>query len=163
MSNIKGDRPEPALLPIGFVYFITDGDAIKIGYSDAPELRLRTLQCASHKPLRIIDTARGTPDDEKRLHKQFGHLRLKGEWFAPAPELVEFIKDFCRLHPAELARRELAAWAPNQPKAVQNAVANLDGWLVAYKAAEDNIDGGVNILACTAAAVERLQAAVSRS
>jgi len=30
---------------------------------------------------------------EVRLHARFRHLRMRGEWFRPAPELHDFIKE----------------------------------------------------------------------
>ena len=39
----------------------------------------------------------GIPDFKsgsiKEFHKRFAHLRQHGEWFTPAPELLEFIKE----------------------------------------------------------------------
>ncbi len=59
----------------------------------------------------------------------------------------------------EAIRTDLAAWSAGKPKAVRNAVANLDRWLDEAAIADPDIDYRVNVLACTARAVETLRCA----
>lgn len=73
------------------IYFVTDGSAIKIGYSATPDTRIRDLQIAHHTELKVLGCIEGEPRDEKRLHKQFAHLKVRGEWFRSDPELLDFI------------------------------------------------------------------------
>lgn len=73
----------------GFTYFITDGEIIKIGFSVDPKVRLLHLQTSTPRNLWIIGTILG--DHERRLHQQFRHLRLNGEWFTATQELTDFI------------------------------------------------------------------------
>lgn len=77
------------------IYFIQAGDAgpIKIGFtSGCPLDRMANLQTGSPDELRLVAHARGTQEDERELHKRFAHLRMRGEWFQPKSELVEFIR-----------------------------------------------------------------------
>lgn len=66
------------------VYFITDGNAIKIGYTqyfDAKQ-RIAQLQTANPRPLRVLGVRPdGTPENERMLHRELRKYRLRGEWF----------------------------------------------------------------------------------
>lgn len=79
----------------GKVYFAQAGDKglIKIGYSTNHIDRIKTLTTGVPEQINIIAVMRGTQKKEKQLHKQFGHLRRRGEWFEPAPELLRFIDE----------------------------------------------------------------------
>jgi hypothetical protein len=78
------------------VYFIQSGGfgPIKIGKTrNELERRLTALQTASSHPLRILATLDDQPASrETELHLKFDHLRLKGEWFRPEQDLLDFIK-----------------------------------------------------------------------
>jgi len=72
----------------GGVYFILDEgeQAIKIGKADILEERLKGLQTGNPRRLKVvhfIDCKSSAHSNwmEKRLHKQFKHLRGLGEWF----------------------------------------------------------------------------------
>lgn len=75
-----------------FVYFITDGEAIKIGKANNPKSRLSGLQTSHHKPLRIIHLTPGGEAFERELHFKFSHLRIRGEWFRDHKDLHDFIR-----------------------------------------------------------------------
>jgi hypothetical protein len=110
MSNLDGD-----------VYFISDGESVKIGWSGAPPIRMKRLQSEHQRPLTIIGKVPGTTDDERAAHKKFSHLRLDGEWFKPEPELMAFIERVCRdgRLPALAARPRVSpvtAWTANLPR-----------------------------------------------
>lgn len=83
----------------GFIYFITDGEALKIGFSGAPDQRLRDLQAASPRELRIMAKFHGKMSDEQALHQKFGHLRLRGEWFKDNGEIAEHIESLAAKKP----------------------------------------------------------------
>jgi hypothetical protein len=88
---IKQDAEKPIKLD-GWVYFISDGDFIKIGQSrTCPYGRIRSLQTASSTELKFLAMMRGA-DREQELHKRFAHLRARGEWFRQTEELIDFIK-----------------------------------------------------------------------
>jgi hypothetical protein len=71
-------------------YFISDGEAVKIGYSTDPESRLRYLQTGHPKKLVLLGVC-SIP--EPVLHEKFESLRLQGEWFRLTPELEGYIRD----------------------------------------------------------------------
>ena len=75
------------------VYFIDNGDFVKIGRSTNTAKRLATLQCASPYDLKIILVVTGGYDKEQELHERFAHLRHRGEWFKKGPELLQFIEE----------------------------------------------------------------------
>lgn len=75
------------------VYFITDGEYVKIGISIEVRGRLSGLQTANARPLLVAGVIPyGGQDFEAALHKKFAHLRAKGEWFKIAPELKSYIE-----------------------------------------------------------------------
>ncbi len=75
-----------------YVYFITDGEAIKIGKANNPKSRLSALQTSHHKPLVILATMPGGEELERELHRIFDAYRLRGEWFRDCSPLREFIE-----------------------------------------------------------------------
>lgn len=84
-------RPEPAPPHVdgsGWVYFVRDGDLVKIGFSTWPPARFKTLKAA---PSDVLGTMPGTRDDERRCHAAFAHLREHGEYFRAEPDLIAFI------------------------------------------------------------------------
>lgn len=85
----------------GFVYFASDGEVVKIGYSGAPKQRLVNLQADHPRPLTIVLKIPGTFKTERDMKARFSALRIKGEWFTLAPKLQAFIK-------REKARQEKA-------------------------------------------------------
>ena len=70
-----------------YLYAIQDSTSgyIKIGYSANPEHRLRELQTGNSGALRLIHTSQIKKDRarlvEQQLHKEIGHLKIRGEWF----------------------------------------------------------------------------------
>lgn len=76
------------------VYFIQQGDsgAIKIGCSKNPTQRLQGLQTGHSEPLRLLTCAMGSQAQERALHDRFAHLRVSGEWFRPAEDLLAYIR-----------------------------------------------------------------------
>ena len=58
---------------------------VKIGYSQNPKERCRTLQTGNADPLKLIHQAQVDCDRarllEKRLHMEINHCRELGEWF----------------------------------------------------------------------------------
>ena len=75
----------------GFVYFISCGDHIKIGFSTRPLDRLRALQTSHPDALEIVGTMRGTRALETKLHKRFADTRERGEWFQTSGALWDYI------------------------------------------------------------------------
>jgi T5orf172 domain len=72
------------------LYFIQAASGpIKIGFTTkTPEGRLAELQAGNHEELKLLGVRLGTKAEEAALHEQFRHLKIRGEWFQPAPELL---------------------------------------------------------------------------
>lgn len=122
-------RRRPGVSILGEVYFVTDGETIKIGYSGSAKVRLKELQSSHPKALTIIRTIPGTTDDEGALHRLFAPLHLRGEWFRSTPELREFIERVCQAQPkaspVSETCRDLRAWSADKKPAVQQAADRL--------------------------------------
>lgn len=74
-----------------FLYCIANSQGLcKFGFSGDPHRRLRALQTGSSDTLVLLETV--AVDDqsvrslERLLHQEFGHLRVRGEWFDCTPE-----------------------------------------------------------------------------
>lgn len=68
------------------VYFITDGEYVKIGVSNSLSLRISHLQIGNPrelKPLHVIPVCdlREALALEKNLHNYFSKKKIRGEWF----------------------------------------------------------------------------------
>lgn len=84
-------QPRSPSVPWGYTYFVQRGAAIKIGHSGFPKGRIMALQCAFPETLEVLAIIPNSIIDEPSAHRKFAHLRLRGEWFRPAPELLYFI------------------------------------------------------------------------
>lgn len=75
------------------VYFVqAENGLIKIGVSNDPRARLRSLQTGSPVDLTLLGAAPGRGREmEAELHERFAAHRVRGEWFQPAPELIAYI------------------------------------------------------------------------
>lgn len=77
------------------VYYIRRGDLIKIGTTADPARRFAALL-----PEEILAFEPGGRDEETFRHRQFDHLRGRGENFRQAPELMHHIKSMRKMHGA---------------------------------------------------------------
>ena len=75
------------------IYFIQSagGGPIKIGTTKRLAPRLSILRWETKDDLVVLGILDGGLQEEKRLHRLFGHLRVKGEWFDPDMALQAFI------------------------------------------------------------------------
>jgi hypothetical protein len=74
------------------IYFIqAQNGLVKIGKSNKPISRLKTLQTGSPIGLKIIKSVPGGMNLEKLIHYYFKKLRKNGEWFRPDYELKGFL------------------------------------------------------------------------
>jgi len=88
----------------GCVYFISDGDSIKIGFSAIPLSRLADLQSSSPRELKMLGHFPGTMANEQDLHIRFREFHLRGEWFKSDPHILDLIaalKNGLRLNEAK--------------------------------------------------------------
>ncbi len=86
-----GGLTPPPLAPGAFVYVIEreDNGHQKIGSSENPSARRRTLQTGSSTRLHIVHTTFAGPraeEVEREAHAFLGARRLEGEWFDVSPE-----------------------------------------------------------------------------
>jgi hypothetical protein len=90
----RREPPTGALVAasVGHVYFIAGGDLIKIGFSRAPRVRFAKMQIECPVELTLLHFEPGTLELERALHRQFAGLRVRGEWFRKASELLAFIE-----------------------------------------------------------------------
>jgi hypothetical protein len=87
---------------LGYVYFIKcpANGLIKIGWTVRhPDLRFLGLSAASPVDLEKIGVLRTRRYTEKRLHRRFRNLRVKGEWFSPREKLLAFIAKYAKPWP----------------------------------------------------------------
>jgi hypothetical protein len=76
-----------------YTYFVQVGDdgPIKIGWTRNLSVRLRSFATMLPLPLRLLGVIPG--DVEDWCHTRFAAFRVGGEWFAPMPALLEFIRE----------------------------------------------------------------------
>jgi hypothetical protein len=102
-SSIRGKKPCA-------VYFlqVDHHGPIKIGYTRKnPINRILLHQHASPYEIRWIGYMIGVPIDEIRTHERFAGFRIRGEWFHPAKELVDYIARVCPRFDAATAWDEI--------------------------------------------------------
>lgn len=75
------------------IYFIQENvsDAIKVGTSRCIRARVSALRVSTPGALTVLAATEGGRCVEGLLHWLFAHIRIRGEWFRPAPELLEYI------------------------------------------------------------------------
>jgi len=80
------------------VYFIREmpHGGIKIGTCNSVNKRLLVMQTGNSRELKVVATMKGGFKKEKQLHKHFKYCRIRGEWFSPAPELIDLIDRLAR-------------------------------------------------------------------
>jgi hypothetical protein len=80
---------------LGYVYFLTDGEVVKIGFSLNVAARLTNLRRDTGRALDLIDSFVGWMPDESALHRRFHRSRIRGgglrDWFRPTPSIFQFI------------------------------------------------------------------------
>ena len=80
----------------GCVYFVQgeSGGPIKIGYSADIVTRITKLQKSYPDKLKVLSVIPGDFKTEAAIHKQLAEYRLQGEWFNPAPAVLEKAREF---------------------------------------------------------------------
>jgi hypothetical protein len=76
------------------IYFIQEAltGNIKIGFAEENvEQRISDLQCGNSSELTLLGVVAGSVREEQQLHKLFTDYRIRGEWFKPAPALIQYI------------------------------------------------------------------------
>jgi len=75
------------------IYFVLckEAQVVKIGISNDVKKRLDSLQTAKTFKLELLKFTEGDRNLEQKIHEQFKHLRVNGEWFSYSEELSKFI------------------------------------------------------------------------
>lgn len=81
----------------GYIYFIDGGECVKIGYTRSIEHRIKKMLTDAPVELKVLHIEPGTFKQEKIFHREFATLRVRGEWFRKAPELLAFIEQRKRI------------------------------------------------------------------
>lgn len=75
------------------VYFITDGENIKIGHTSNITNRIAALQIGNAKFIEVVLTIdNASKDVENSLHKYYNKYHLSGEWFSLDYSFINHIK-----------------------------------------------------------------------
>ena len=75
----------------GHIYFIQQGDFIKIGWSSDWQYRIYHMQTSNPAPIVVLGVMEGTPQQERQTHRDFAAHRHQREWFFAVPEILEFV------------------------------------------------------------------------
>lgn len=94
MATIEPIRGKHRRRYAGSAYFITDGDAVKIGETDKVNRRLEDLQACNPRPLQLLACFRGGAATEAYFHGRFREYCIHSEWFRVEGELAKFIAGF---------------------------------------------------------------------
>ena len=73
------------------IYFVKQGDYVKIGYTNTFKRRLNQLQTSSPVKLEVLALIKGDKSDEKNFHDAFKHINANGEWFLYNDEIERFV------------------------------------------------------------------------
>lgn len=71
----------------GFVYIVTDGEAVKIGRAANLASRISSIQVGNPRQLTVLQTiqTRNAMELEATLHHKFKKQHIRGEWFNLLP------------------------------------------------------------------------------
>ena len=73
------------------IYIIRAGKdgPVKIGTATDATKRINSLKGASYLRLHVVRLIEGGRREEQALHREFRHLRIKGEWFTYDPRMLK--------------------------------------------------------------------------
>lgn len=115
-----------------YVYFIQSKKSkyIKIGHTDNPEKRLRSLQTGSAESLVLLGTLcfesrEQAAQYEQKAHDYLKDSRLEGEWFDFTTEVIEFLIDFEWFTPVIYQLRGVIKHLKQENIKLQQSVATL--------------------------------------
>lgn len=80
---------------ISKVYFLRcdSSGLIKIGVSTNVAHRVSAIQSGSPTQMTLLATEEGGQEREKQLHDTYAEHRVRGEWYRPTDELLDYISD----------------------------------------------------------------------
>lgn len=91
----------------GDLYFVSAGNAVKIGRTTNFKTRLRFIQAHNHEKVECLLLLEGQGWRELDLHKRFKPHRLHGEWFEHCPEIEAEIARLNAPRPHQIIRRDV--------------------------------------------------------
>lgn len=104
-----------------YVYFVKHAQSgqIKIGVSSDVKERMRTIKSTLRKDgprvvdLQLLGIIEGDSILERKIHRQFNSLNIRGEWFEEMPELTDYIVDKAQadLHQIDLGQPSSDTWS----------------------------------------------------
>ena len=101
-----------------YVMFNPFTGLVKIGISNDVDARRDTLEHACGVPLDLLAVFPGDERYEQPLHLAFAHVRQRGEWFLPMPEIIDLVEG--RETPQSLLTRMADKVAENR-RAIEQA------------------------------------------
>ena len=90
LGVLRDARAQRRHLAQGYVYLISDGTAVKVGYSTKPEARVNELQTGNPRDLILLAKKEGDESVEAMLHTRFIDDNLILEWFRPSTPLLQW-------------------------------------------------------------------------
>jgi hypothetical protein len=90
--EIKKDKTDktPQKGRAGYIYLVSDGTNVKVGFSINPATRMNNLQTAHSKRLTLLAEIKANLFEEQKFHRENRHLAVSGEWYPL--EMIEGIK-----------------------------------------------------------------------
>lgn len=113
----------------GFIYAISSGDAVKIGWSAKPWRRFAAIQTGCPSDCTMLGLIEGSISDERELHAKFAPWKVRGEWFRRAGLVAEFIDKLPPVdaRPPRRYERRLAALNGDGPLTSASAIIDVLG------------------------------------
>lgn len=99
-----------------YIYFVSDGEAVKIGRTSNLIDRMRNMQVGHRTPLSLLAAGHGPRMLEKEIHRRFRHLRLDREWFSMGEDLKKFIERIAQGYDLTLEVGDLSLATCPEPK-----------------------------------------------
>jgi hypothetical protein len=85
--------------PYGVIYFMQidmPESPVKIGFTKTSvRRRIMTLQQMAPFRIKWLGYFDGHYTEERKAHRKFHDIRVRGEWFQPTPEVFAFIDEKC--------------------------------------------------------------------
>jgi len=100
--RIRDDEKErlgSGLTESGFVYAVSAGKHVKIGWAKDLDKRVATLQTSSPRTMRLLGSVIAFRRDERQIQQRFYRYHVRGEWYRDVPAIRRFFAALPRDHP----------------------------------------------------------------
>lgn len=84
------------------LYFITDGDHVKIGRANNVHKRVQSLQSGNPKQIWLTDSFDNKGHKESELHNKLKRFRVRGEWFWLSDIVKDILQKFKKDNPQKI-------------------------------------------------------------